>query len=103
MANRSAPYPNRFHVAWSTNLVKWNKIVSSQPFFERGPAGAWDEGGIRYGEVIEHEKTLYMYYEGWGKGRPGYNRDMAYAPGGRSQTGLASVSIEQFLTWCGQF
>ncbi|WP_197231834.1 hypothetical protein [Novipirellula artificiosorum] len=42
-----------------------------------------------------------MYYEGWGSGTPGYDREQPYIPGGRSQAGLASVSVERFLRWCG--
>lgn len=100
-SDRHMDYPDRFHVAWSDDLVNWTKVVHAQPFFTRGEAGTWDEGGIWYGEVFEHQGTLYMYYEGWGTGRPGYDRDTPYAPGGRSQTGLASVPVARFLEWCG--
>lgn len=64
-------------------------------------AGTWDEGGIWCGEVFEYQGTLHMYYEGWGTGRPGHDRDTPYAPGGRSQTGLASVPVARFLERCG--
>lgn len=94
-------YPDRFHVAWSDNLLLWNKVENPEPFFIRGPAGSWDEGAIWYGEVFEHKDKLYMYYEGWGSGRPGYNRNKPYVRGGRSQTGLAETSVEAFLKWCG--
>lgn len=100
-SKRHVDYPERFHAAWSDDLVQWNKVTNTEPFFERGPAGSWDEGGIWFGEVFEHENTLYMYYEGWGSGKPRYDRERPYSPGGRSQTGLASVSVERFLRWCG--
>jgi hypothetical protein len=99
-SSRFIDYPDRFHVAWSDDLIRWMKVENDEPFFERGEAGAWDEGGIWYGDVFEHKGTLYMYYEGWGSGRPGYDRGQPYMPGGRSQTGLASVSVRSFLKWC---
>ena len=99
-SSRFIDYPDRFHVAWSDDLLKWTKVDNPKPFFMRGKAGTWDEAGIWYGEVFEHGHTLYMYYEGWGSGRPGYDRSRPYMPGGRSQTGLASVSVERFLQWC---
>ncbi|TWT71400.1 hypothetical protein Pan14r_37100 [Crateriforma conspicua] len=101
-SRRHIDYPDRFHVAWSDDLVTWTKVTNEQPFFQRGPSGAWDEGGIWFGEVFEHDGSLYMYYEGWGSGKPGYDRRRPYQPGGRSQTGLASVSVDTFLRWCGQ-
>ncbi|MDQ8192900.1 hypothetical protein QEH59_00585 [Coraliomargarita sp. SDUM461004] len=100
-SDRHMDYPNRFHVAWSDDLLSWNKVDNPHPFFLRGPAGTWDEGGIWYGEVFEYEGTLYMYYEGWGTGKPRYDRDRPYVRGARSQTGLASVSVDDFLKWCG--
>lgn len=99
-SRRFIDYPDRFHVAWSDDLLTWTKVENPKPFFMRGDAGTWDEGGIWYGEVFEHNGTLYMYYEGWGSGRPGYDRSRPYVPGGRSQTGMASVSVERFLQWC---
>lgn len=98
---RHMDYPERFHVAWSEDLLHWTKVDNPRPFFERGQAGQWDEGAIWYGEVFEYRNTLYMYYEGWGSGRPGYDREKPYVAGGRSQTGLASVAVEGFLRWCG--
>jgi hypothetical protein len=95
-------YPDRFHVAWSDDLIRWEKADNFQPFFERGAPGSWDEGAIWYGEVFEHEGMLYMYYEGWGSGRPGFDRDKPYFRGGCSQTGLAGVSVQAFLDWCAQ-
>ncbi|VGO23051.1 hypothetical protein SCARR_05150 [Pontiella sulfatireligans] len=94
-------YPDRFHVAWSDDLLQWKKIESPELFFTRGPAGSWDEGAIWCGEVFTHKDMLYMYYEGWGSGRKGFDRDKPYFRGGRSQTGLAVTSVESFLKWCG--
>jgi hypothetical protein len=98
---RHMDYPERFHVAWSDDLIRWEKVENPAPFFERGDSGTWDEGAIWYGEVFEHEGMLYMYYEGWGGGAQGVDRDKPYFRGGRSQTGLACVSVSAFLAWCG--
>lgn len=98
---RHMDYPDRFHVAWSNDLLNWCKISNRKPFFKRGAPGSWDEGAIWYGEVFRHGDMLHMYYEGWGSGKPGAKRDQPYFRGGRSQTGLASVSVEDFLAWCG--
>lgn len=98
---RRFDYPDRFHVAWSDDLLRWRKIDHSTPFFLRGPAGAWDEGAIWFGDVVEHEGRLWMLYEGWGGGPGTVDRDRPYYPGGRSQTGLASVPVGRFLEWCG--
>lgn len=100
-STRHMDYPDRFHVAWSDDLLQWSKVENTEPFFTRGAAGSWDEGAIWYGEVFEHRGSLYMYYEGWGSGRPGHNRNKPYFRGGRSQTGLAETTVESFLKWCG--
>ncbi|MDF7823907.1 hypothetical protein P4B35_07765 [Pontiellaceae bacterium B12227] len=100
-SSKHMDYPDRFHVAWSDDLLEWHKVKSSRPFFTRGEAGAWDEGAIWYGEVFEHDNYLHMYYEGWGSGKAGGARNKPYFKGGRSQTGLASVSVNEFLKWCG--
>lgn len=94
-------FPDRFHVALSDDLIHWTKVQNPQPFFERGAAGRWDQGGIWFGEVIEVDDMLYMYYEGWGC--EGYvpDRDEPYFAGGHSSTGCASVSKAAFLKWCG--
>ena len=94
-------YPNRFHAAHSSDLVHWTKVENAQPLFERGAPGQWDQGAIWFGEVFEHGGALYLLYEGWGW--PGKRLDLnkPYAKPGRSQTGIASVSISRFLAWCG--
>ncbi len=93
-------FPDRFHIAMSDDLIHWTKVRNDQPLFTRGSRGAWDQGGIWFCEIIEHEGTLYMYYEGWG--RTGYveNRDEPYFSG-RSCIGAASASKADFLKWCG--
>ena len=98
---RNFDYPDRFHVAYSDDLLNWTKVQNSRPFFERGCIGRWDQGGIWFGEVFEHEGTLYMYYEGWGCEGFVPNRDDLYFWGGHSSTGCASVGKEAFLQWCG--
>lgn len=94
-------FPDRFHVAYSDDLLNWTKVQNSQPFFERGDAGRWDQGGIWFGEVFEFDGTLYMYYEGWGCEGSVPDRDEPYFAGGHSSTGCASVGKEDFLKWCG--
>lgn len=93
-------FPDRFHIAMSDDLIHWTKVKNTQPLFTRGSRGEWDQGGIWFCEIFEHEDMLYLYYEGWGK--PGYveNRDEPYFSG-RSRVGAASVSKEEFLKWCG--
>ena len=93
-------FPDRFHVAISDDLLHWTKVKNTQPFFSRGSAGQWDQGGIWYPEVFEVDDVLYMYYEGWGK--EGYiaDRDRPYAEG-RSCVGAATCSKKDFLRWCG--
>lgn len=65
-SDRHFDFPDRFHVAYSDDLLNWTKVQNTRPFFERGPAGRWDQGGIWFGEVFELDGMLYMYYEGWG-------------------------------------
>lgn len=98
---RHFDFPERFHVAYSDDLLNWTKVENTRPFFERGPAGRWDQGGIWFGEVFEHEGTLYMYYEGWGCEGTVPDRDEPYFGGGHSSTGCASVDKAAFLSWCG--
>ena len=84
-------YPDRFHAAYSTDLVHWTKVKNAQPLFQRGPPGQWDQGAIWFGEVFEHEGRLYMLYEGWGWKGLKFDRTKAYAKPGRSQVGIASI------------
>lgn len=93
-------FPDRFHVALSDDLIHWTKVQNTQPFFSRGKAGTWDQCGIWFPEVIEHEDNLYMFYEGWGK--EGYiaDRNKPYAEG-NSCVGIAITSKAAFLKWCG--
>ena len=93
-------FPDRFHLAYSDDLLHWTKVQNKQPFFSRGSAGQWDQGGIWYPEVFEVDGTLYMYYEGWGKEGYIQDRDKPYAEG-RSCVGAATCSKADFLRWCG--
>ena len=93
-------FPDRFHVALSDDLIHWEKVQNTQPFFSRGSAGQWDQGGIWYPEVFEVDGILYMYYEGWGKEGYSPQRDVPYAEG-RSCVGAASCKKADFLRWCG--
>jgi len=100
-STRHFDFPERFHVAYSDNLLDWTKVNNDKPFFKRGDAGTWDQGAIWFGEVFEYNNTLYMYYEGWGCDGAVPDRDYPYFGGGHSSTGCASVSKEEFLKWCG--
>lgn len=101
-SRRHFDFPNRFHVAYSDDLINWTKVQNEQPLFERGDYGEWDQGGIWYGEIFESGDRLYLYYEGWGIDRNVGDRDVAYFPGG-SQTGAASVETSKFLEWTGLY
>lgn len=100
-SSRHFDFPDRFHVIYSDDLLNWTKVDNDIPFFKRGQAGKWDQGGIWYGEVIEVGDMLYMYYEGWGCEYVVPDRDEPYFGGGHSSTGAASVSKAAFLEWCG--
>ncbi len=99
-SSNSYDFPDRFHIAMSDDLIHWTKVKNDKPLFTRGSRGAWDQGGIWFCEIFEHQDMLYLYYEGWG--RPGYvdNRDEPYFSG-CSRIGAASASKEDFLKWCG--
>jgi len=94
-------YPERFHAAWSDDLVHWTKVRNPQPLFERGDTGRWDQGAIWTGDVFEYDGRLYMYYEGWGRENVALDRRKPYARPGRSQVGVAHVAVDRFLEWCG--
>lgn len=92
-------YPDRFHVAYSDDLLNWTKVDNDFPMFMRGDEGTWDQGGIWYGEIFEYGDSLYLYYEGWGKEGFYGNRDAVYFSGGGSQTGVAVVATTEFVDW----
>ena len=77
----------------SLDLYNWRKYENN-PIFSRGEPGTWDDGGIWFGTVHKHGDVYYMWYEGWGGGVK--SRTAAYAPGGRSQIGLATLSSPGF-------
>jgi hypothetical protein len=99
-SRRHFDFSNRFHVAYSDDLIHWTKVDNDLPLFERGAYGEWDQGGIWYGEIFESGDKLYLYYEGWGIEGDIPDRDVPYFSGG-SQTGAASVSTSDFLKWTG--
>ena len=94
-------FPQRFHVAYSDDMLHWTKVDNRQPFFARGARGEWDQGAIWAPAIFEYGDSLYMYYEGWG--REGYvpNRDRQYFLPAHSQVGIASCKTADFLRWCG--
>jgi len=98
---KNSDFPERFHVAWSDDLLHWTKVSNPQPLFTRGPRGAWDQGAIWAPSVFEFEDTLYMYYEGWGHAGGIENRDKQYFSPGHSEIGIATCSKADFLKWCG--
>ncbi len=91
-------FPDRFHAAYSDDLIHWTKVDNDFPMMTRGPWGEWDQGAIWYGEVFEYRDTLYMLYEGWGCYCIPEDRDVPYFPG-NSRTGIAQVPVEDFLYW----
>ncbi len=99
-SSKNFDYPERFHVAYSSDLVNWTKVNNSTPFFLRGDAGEWDQGAIWTSSVFEHNSRLYIYYEGWGSYGPA-DRDAVYYGGGQSRVGVATCSVSEFLGWVG--
>ncbi|MFC0875611.1 hypothetical protein ACE01N_03405 [Saccharicrinis sp. FJH2] len=97
-SNQHFDFPNRFHAAYSDDLINWTKVDNEFPLLMRGDPGDWDQGGIWFGEVFEYRDTLYMFYEGWGCYCIPEDRDEPYFPG-NSRTGIASVSTSDFLFW----
>lgn len=92
-------FPDRFHIAFSYDLIHWEKVQNTQPFFSRGKAGEWDQCAIWFPEVIEYNGILYLYYEGWGK--KGYieDRNKPYLDG-NSCVGVATCQVQEFINWC---
>ena len=97
-SNRHFDFPDRFHAAYSEDLVNWTKVDNDFPLLTRGQWGKWDQGGIWYGEVFQFKDTLYMLYEGWGCYCIPEDRDEPYFPG-NSRTGIAKVSVADFKLW----
>jgi len=88
--NRYMDYPPFFGLAFSHDLVNWHRS-GQNPLFSRGEEGAFDEGAIWYGQLFEHGRKWYLWYEGWGGGE---SREKEYGPGGRSQIGLAISGVD---------
>lgn len=99
-SSRNFDYPERFHCAYSSDLIHWNKVNNTKPLFTRGKAGEFDQGAIWTGPVIENNGSLYMYYEGWGSfTNDDLRRDTPYYAGGNSRVGIASCTTTDFLNW----
>lgn len=99
-STRNFDYPERFHCAYSTDLVNWTKVTNTRPLLTRGTAGTFDQGAIWTGSVIEDNDSLYIYYEGWGSFKnDGNTRDQVYYSGGNSRVGIASCRVADFLQW----
>jgi len=94
-------FPERFHVAWSDDLLHWTKVNNPKPFFTRGARGQWDQGAIWAPAIFEYGDSLYLYYEGWGREGAVQNRDRMYFMPAHSQVGIASCKTSDFLSWCG--
>ena len=94
------PYRLKIYPAGAANPKEFGG-APRQLVIDTGPEGSFDSGSVHGARIFKLKGRWYMVYEGWGSGRPGYDREKPYAPGGRSQTGLASVSVQAFLDWCG--
>lgn len=93
-------YPERFHCAYSVDLINWTKVTNTKPLLTRGKAGEFDQGAVWTGSVIENNGSLYIYYEGWGSfSNDILIRDNAYYAGGNSRVGIAECSVKDFLKW----
>lgn len=92
-------YPDRFNAAFSYDLIHWIKVKNDRPLMTRGERGAWDQGGIWTGSIIEHDGSIYIFYEGWGSYSTMVDRDELYYKGANSRVGVASVSVDDFLAW----
>lgn len=92
-------YPDLFHVAWSDDLLNWTKVKNDLPLLARGDSGEWDQGAMWTGSVIEHNGSIYIYYEAWGSYDLLADRDELYYRGANSRVGVASVSVTDFLEW----
>ena len=88
--NRYIDYPPYFGLAFSYDLITWHRSAKN-PLFSRGEKGEWDEGAIWYGQLYEYKSKWYLWYEGWGGGA---SAEREYAPGGRSQIGLATGEFD---------
>lgn len=90
--DRHSDYPKFFGLARSQDLRTWSKY-SGNPIFSRGEKGSWDDGAMWFGTIYSDGEKYFMWYEGWG-GAP--EQDTPYAPGGKSQLGLATLPAGTF-------
>ncbi len=89
----------RFHAAYSDDLINWTKVKNDRPLFLRGEAGNWDQGAIWWGTAIIWNEKIYIIYEGWGSLGYAPNRNSSYYYPARSQIGMASCTVKEFLNW----
>ena len=89
----------RMHAAFSKNLILLEKVKNDFPLFLRGEEGNWDQGAIWWGEILNWNNQLFMFYEGWGSIGFSPVRNNSYYFPGHSQIGRACCSTERFLQW----
>jgi hypothetical protein len=73
------------------DLIHWEKYPRN-PVFACGKTGQWDDGAIWFGTVFEFDDVLYLLYEG------GRRQDVALPSPCLTQVGLASISVDSFLS-----
>ncbi len=78
--------PRSFGLAYSEDLMHWTKSKSN-PIFDTGPAGSWDDLAIWFGTVYSWAEERYMLYEGCA------THPLEASP--LSQIGLAAVKIRR--------
>jgi len=94
-SDRWDDYPAQAGFAVSRDLVRWKKYAGN-PIFERGEAGAWDEGAVWFPTVKRINDRYWMWYEGYGGGtsrNEAYDTNLTEA---RSQIGLATLDAPYF-------
>jgi len=94
-SDRFDDYPAYVGLAVSRDLTHWNKFEGN-PIFERGEAGAWDEGAIWFPTVRKVNGRYWMWYEGYGGGASRNEPYGTYLTEARSQVGLATLDAPYF-------
>lgn len=65
--DRYFDYPCAIGLARSRDLLHWERYPHN-PIFERGAAGAWDEGALWFATLFKKDDLYYLWYEGTGTG-----------------------------------
>ncbi|MBN1938404.1 MAG: hypothetical protein JW843_02385 [Candidatus Aminicenantes bacterium] len=94
-SDRFDDYPPAAGLAVSRNLRHWKKYEGN-PIFERGEAGAWDEGAVWFPTVRKVNGRYWMWYEGYGGGTSRIEPYGDYLTAARSQIGLAMLDAPYF-------